>query len=566
MNKTLKIAVVTAAMATLAVAAAADVTLPRNQTLYIGGLQWGPPNSFNPVGSVPAWPNETQTQMMYETLFAYNMVSGKMEPQLALSLAAPDSKTFVVKMRSNIRWQDGQPLTSKDVVYTFELAKRQNLTYSSFWDYVSSVTANDAKTVTIKLNPAKLNPGLVKQNLTGTMILPEHLWTGFEKANKSILEFQNSAPIGSGPYKLQSANDQRIVLVRDDRYWGKSVWGSPAPKYIVHPILKSNDAANLAFQQGDIDLSQTFMPEIWKTWQDKKLPIGTYFKGAPYYLPGTIPYLSINVARKGLNNPLVRKALAYSINYPLIAQTAMSQYSVPANASLALPTGGEAKFFDKKAVAAEGWNYNPEKAVSILENQLKAKKGGDGIYVLPDGTRLGPWTVQCPFGWTDWNQSLDIVASGAKAIGIDISTKFPDAPVWSSSMQSGNYDMVMNSAPGVSPAGLWQRYHDLLDDRGTSAVGTPSFWTYNRYHNPKVYDLIDKVAALPEAKQAPLYAQLDTIFRADIPDIPLMYRPFEFYEYNQSVWTGFANSDSKTLAPQFSGAGIRSIFKLKPAK
>ena len=55
----------------------------------------------------------------------------------------------------------------------------------------------------------------------------------------------------------------------------------------------------------------------------------TWFNKEPYYLPASIPMLIINVHKKGLDNPLVRRALAYSINYALIAQTAPAPTATP---------------------------------------------------------------------------------------------------------------------------------------------------------------------------------------------------------------------------------------------
>ena len=74
----------------------------------------------------------------------------------------------------------------------------------------------------------------------------------------------------------------------------------------------------------------------------------------------------------------------------------MSDYSEPANASLIMPTGYESKYYDSAAVESEGWTYDTDKAVEILEDELKATKGSDGIYLLPDGTRLGGWKVITP--------------------------------------------------------------------------------------------------------------------------------------------------------------------------
>lgn len=538
--------------------------LPRKQTLYIGGFQWGPPTSYNPIGSGSAWPAAGNMNYIYETLFGYNLLTGALDPQLASKLESPDPNTFKITLQTGTKWQDGKPLTSKDVVYTFELGKRQQLGYSSVWEYISSMTAPDAKTVVIKLNTKKLNPGLVKNTLANTAILPQHVWSGLEKSEKSLLQYANMKPVGSGPYKLQQANNERVVLVRDDGYWGKAVWGLPAPKYVVHPIFKSNDAGNLAFEQGQLDLSQQFAPEIWKEWEQKKLPISTWLKSEPYHLPGSIPIMFINVNTKGLDNPLVRRAIAYSINYPLIAQTAMSRYSVPANSSLIIPDGGEKKFFDGDAVKANGWTFDPQKAQDILENQLKAKKGGDGIYVLPDGTRLGPWKVQTPFGWTDWNQALEIVASSAKAVGIDIKTDFPEFPVANQNMANGTFDLALWYVAGVGPSSPWQRFRDVMDSRDVPPVGQTAFWGYNRYKNPKVAELLDQAAAAEsEADQKKIFGQLDQIFMTDVPAVPLMYRPLEFYEFNETNWTGFPSAANPKAPPMFQGAGIRVLFNLK---
>ena len=538
--------------------------LPRKQTLYIGGFQWGPPTSYNPVGSGSAWPAAGNLNYIYETLFGYNLLTGALDPQLASKLESPDPNTFRITLQNGTKWQDGKPLTSKDVVYTFEMAKRQPVSYASMWDYVTSITAPDAKTVVIKLNPKKYNPGSVKSNLANVAILPQHIWSGLEKSEKSLLQYANMKPVGSGPYKLQQANNERVVLVRDDNYWGRAVWGLPAPKYVVHPIFKSNDAGNLAFEQGQLDLSQQFAPEIWKMWEQKKLPVSTWLKSEPYHLPGSIPIMFINVNTKGLDNPLVRRAIAYSINYPLIAQTAMSRYSVPANSSLIIPDGGEKKFFDADAVKANGWTFDPQKAQDILENQLKAKKGSDGIYVLPDGTRLGPWKVQCPFGWTDWNQALEIVASSAKAVGIDIKTDFPEFPVANQNMANGTFDLALWYVAGVGPNSPWQRFRDVMDSRDVPPVGQTAFWGYNRYKNPKVGELLDQAAAAEsEADQKKIFSQLDQIFMADVPAVPLMYRPLEFYEFNESNWTGFASAANPKAPPMFQGAGIRVLFNLK---
>jgi len=362
----------------------------RHQTLFIAGWQWSTPTNFNPLNPTAAFPTALdQMQFLYEALFGFDIRDGSLKPHLAQSLAMPDAKTIVVKLQPAATWQDGRRVTADDVVYTFELAKRHSeAPYAYFWQYVSEVTAAGGHTVTFALNPRQTNPGMTKASLAQVGILPRHLWTGYEAKNPNLVEFTNMRPVGSGPYKLLSADATRLKFVRDDHYWGASVHGRlPAPKWIVHPIFKDNAAGDLAFERGEVDVSQQFTPQIWKMWQDLGLPVATWFDHPPYHVPGSIPMLVINTTKKGLDDPRVRRALAHAIDYPRIAATAMSRYSDPAQSSLIIPKGSEQQYFDANNVATNGWRHDPARAAALL-GQAGAAKGGDGVYRLA-GRRLG---------------------------------------------------------------------------------------------------------------------------------------------------------------------------------
>ena len=411
-------------------APASSGSLPRNETLYVAGFQWGPPTTFNPLNGNPTWPASGQHEEIFETLFAYNQLSGNLDPLLGKDVKfSSDNLTATITLQDGTKWQDGSDLTPDDVVYTYELAKSQNdINYSTLFNYITDIKASGDRTIEVSLNKDQLNPGFVRNFFATIKILPKAIWSARESSGP-LSQVTDLTPVGSGPYTYKSGDETRIALQRDDNYWGKAVYGLVAPKYIIHPIFKSNDDGNLALQRGEVDFSQQFVPQIWQMWQDKQLPVGTWYKTEPYYVPGSIPIMIINTTKKGLDNADVRRALAYSINYPIIAQTAMSRYSVPANASLVIPEGGEKKFFNADQVKANGWTYDPAKAKDILENTLKATKGSDGVYVLPDGTRLGPWTVRTPYGWTDWMTACDIVSQNAQEAGFDIKSEFPEAPV-----------------------------------------------------------------------------------------------------------------------------------------
>ncbi|NMB13214.1 MAG: ABC transporter substrate-binding protein [Firmicutes bacterium] len=517
-----------------------------------------------------AWPVGNNSLYVYETLYGFNLFTGELEPVLAEKQEwVEDDMVLRLTLFEDTRWQDGEPLTAEDVQYTLDLGKEYPVVYAAWWNYVSEVRAVDDRTIDIVLDPEKPHRTLVLQDLGNIYILPKHIWQPIEDAGQSPQEVSNMEPVGSGPYKIFNYNPQQITLERDENYWGIKHFGTPAPKYVAHPVFKSNDAGNLALERGQVDLSQQFCPEIWKMWEDKGLPVGTWYKEEPYYMPASTPSIYLNLHRPGLENPLVRRAIAYSIDYAKIAETAMSRYSIPARSSLIIPYGvPEQQYFSEENAKQYGWEYNPAKAVEILEKELGAKKGSDGIYVLPDGTRLGPWTCQCPYGWTDWMTSLEVVATSARAVGIDIRTEYPDAPVWTDRLQNGDFDIIMNTpAGGQGPALPWTRFREVMDDRDVLPMGQTAYRNFNRYSNPRVPDLLDRAAfTSDEAELKEIYEELDRIYLQDIPIIVLEYRPWEFYEFNETYWTGFPTADNPTAPPQHHRAGIKILYVIEPKK
>jgi peptide/nickel transport system substrate-binding protein len=533
------------------------------ETLFVAGFQWGPPTSFSPLAATVAWPtNWDHSQLIYESLLRFNLIDGSLQPGLGKELQETDDTTWSVALQDGTKWSDGSELTAEDVVFTFELGKDNSLYYSTIWQYIDSVTATDPRTVQFKLKAKPYNPGTVRNYIAYTLILPQAIWSKIDPTK--LASEPNLQPVGSGPFKLDKGDQTQINLKRDDAYWGKAVFGTPPMATINHPIFKSNNDGDLKLETGEIDASQQFTAQIWKMWEDKGKPVGTWLKEKPYHLPGNIPFLIFNLSVKGLDNVKVRQAIAYAINYPNIATTAMSDYSVPANASLVIPTGYESKYYDAAAVEAEGWKYDKAKAVSILEDELKAKKGSDGIYVLPDGTKLGGWKLITPTGWTDWNTACEIVAKSAKDVGIGISTEFPQAPTMQAAMYNGDFELCMYGYTGVNPGSPWVRFRDALDDRGVPERGKRAFFNYGRFSDDQVGALLDTAAAAKtdaEAKTA--IAALDKIYRENIPVIPLMYRPLQFFEFNQSNWENFPTEENPYAPPMWQGAGIQWLYKIK---
>lgn len=555
-----------------AAAAGDNKETARNETLYINGLQWGAPTNFNLLSGNPAFPINygNSRELIYETLFMINMLDGKLEPLLGTKYTWADDVTLKIDLNKDAKWNDGKPFTADDVVYTYKLGKKYEVNWSSFWTYIEDVVADGPNAVTIKLKKENPNKLTVLDSIELIPMLPKHVWEELEKkANNDLAALRkevNAAPVGTGPYKMFFYNDQKITVVRDDNYWGKTLFGGklPAPKYITHVIYKDNAAGDLAFKSNQVDVSQQFIPQVWNMWKGGA-PVKTYMKDAPYYLPGSMPSIFFNMSKKGLDNSDVRRAIAMAIDYKKISDLAMSGYSAAMKPSLTLDSDAEKKYVDQDAIKPLQWTTDVEGANALLD-KIGAKKGQDGIRVL-NGTRLGPFEIECPYGWSDWNASLEIVAQNAKAIGIEIRTKFPEQPVWNNDLQTGKFDIIMNTpAGGVSPSQPWNRARTIMYSKGVAPAGEMAFWNWGRYKNAKADEIIDKIPSVSdEAQLKSMYTELTKMWLTDIPSVPLMYRPWVFHTVNETVWKGFpTQGDGSNIPPQIAidGSGVKTLYQI----
>ncbi|MGC4094049.1 MAG: ABC transporter substrate-binding protein [Polyangiaceae bacterium] len=256
---------------------------PREQTLFIGGRQWGEPSSINPLSSSPDWPVISGVKLMYETLFFYDPMSGKMVPLLAESYVQRADE-IEVTLQEKARWNDGKPVTAWDVKYTFDLGKKhKDIPISPTWTYLDDIklpevpegtpegTGQPRKLVFV-LNKEHKNPLIILDAFEEFRIVPRHVIEPLLASVKSdmneFLKLKFHDPkqaVCSGPYKIDSIQSEKIGIVRDDNYWGNDVLYAgkkPAPKYIVHPIYKSNDHFSVALQQGKLDVSSSYIPRI----------------------------------------------------------------------------------------------------------------------------------------------------------------------------------------------------------------------------------------------------------------------------------------------------------------
>ena len=575
------------AASTTETASTDDGSTPRNETLYFAGQQWGSVNDYNPMSAnsnnaMVINQTDYARVLVYETLYMYNPLDGSVKGLLATGDPTwnADTTEMTVKLNPDAKWSDGTQVTADDVAYTFAShVKYQSSTGTDYSNYIDSVEATDPTTAVFK---AKLddkgkavNPLKVKDYLPKVYVMQKAYLQTVEKRNGNdadkIKQDRMEDLVASGPYKPFVENDQKIVLQRDDNYWGQaaSMWGKlPAPKYIAHVIYKDNAAGQVALQQGEVDVCQEFLTDVQDMWLKDNLPISTWLDDAPYGLCTTMPTAFFNTTKVGLDNVTVRKAIAMAVDYDQIIASAMSGQSPTFDQfprSIMGPLDSEQAMVDKDALKDLQWkNADVDGAKKLLDDAGIKDTNGDGIRDI-DGKNLS-YKAECPNGWSDWNAALEIVAAAGKSIGIDITTYFPEANTYYDDMTTGKFDICMWTSPGASVSNPWSRAMFFMSSKYADLDVNWS-GNFGHYKNKDAEKLLEAIPG--ETDQAKLktdYTELSKIMLTDVPCFALMYRPGVFYTVNESVWTNYPQADDGRNIPPMDctdGYGVAALYDLQ---
>ena len=571
---------------------------PRDQTLILGGQGWTNPSSFNPLLSNADWP--TSANLIYESLFAYDTESGELRPLLGKSYTVTESAIDVV-LDPAARFSDGTEVTACDVGYGFELGRQyRSMPVAPVWQYLDRIEYPGApegacawppppgvvrpRTLRLVMNAERKNPLVLLDVLAGNHVLPQHkIAPALASVRGDIALFNqlkfDENPVGSGPYRLLSYSAEKIVLVRDDRYWGNQARHAgrlPAPKFVLAPIYKSNDHFSIGLQQGRIDMSSSFVPRIWLK---ARKGVRAWYDQIPYFPPSAITMFYVNVQRRPLGDVHMRRAMAYAINYADIAELAVTGYSLPLRPGLILPFGVEAKYFSEADARQYGTHYDPGKAkAELAAGGYTPVWGADGELVETrdaSGQRLPTLFIKSAAGWTDWESAVRIAVKSIRAVGIDVREKFVDTNLFFAAWYTGDFDLLIQTPipPQPLPSKPWSRFESVLTARDWAPEGDKMFKDQGRFNRPgspeyvpRIEALLDQIPALTdEPARAAAYRELNRLFMQFQPTIPVVYRPFSFYEFSTRVWQGFPDGRHPYLPPQVPGDGLGTemLWELK---
>ncbi len=498
-RKTLVLSAIAASLFTMAsVAQARDITIALRSE----------PSSMD-----PQFHSLTPNTQMSETLFD-PLVRTDAKAQPVASLAESwtvDGNVWTFKLRPNVKFADGSPFTSEDVLFTYArvpLVPNSPSSYSLYLSAVEKVEAPDP--LTVKITTKGPSPVLLA-NLSMVPIMSSKAASGAAPEGKTTVELnRGDGLVGTGPYKFVSwKRGAEIVFERNDLYWGKKPeWD----RVIYRPI--SNSAARVAaLLAGDVDLIEDPpTDDLPKLKSDKNLHVQETPSVRVIYIAlnqgnELPPGMSGTDGKNPLADKRVREALSLAIDRQAIVERIMGGSAQPAGNLLAYPGFGTSEALSKVAPA------NPAKAKELLT-----------AAGYPDGFTV---SLGSPAGrYTNDQRIAQAVASMWARIGVKANVETMAPPVFFKKRDSFAFSTYLagwaaSSGEMLNP--LTALVHTKKPDLG---LGTTN---WSKYTNPELDKLVIGASrTLDDAKRSEMLQKAGSMVMEDYGILPL--------QFEMSVW------------------------------
>jgi len=504
--------------------------LPREETLVVSGAMWGPPSTWNVL--IPN-PTPGTGGLVYETMFSYNPIKDEYKPWLAESGEWVSDNEYVLNLREGINWTDGEEFNAEDVVFTYELAKDNEVFYSPIWEWLESAEAEDNYTVRFTFSEpryAEWNAELYER-----YIIPEHIWS--EIPSDELITRTMKDPVGTGSYMAKEAGQDRMVWERNDDWWGNDVFGQPKPKYLVDLVNQSNNIVMGMLMKGELDLSNNFIPGVQRV--KDQFGLKTWYEDEPYMLSWNTALMYMNTTKKPMDDTDFRKAMAFMVNQQNIVERVYGGLVQAANPTGLFGEGWQA-YLDEEVVEDYGFEYNPTKAEALLNSAGYVDQDGDGWRDMPNGDPL-ELKIMVPSGWTDWMEAVRSISADAEEIGVNITPDFPDTSLFDNRRFTKGFDMMI----GVFQTTLSSTPFDYWNGVANSSINGEQITNGNwgAYDNPELFRKIDEFNMTnDEAEKQELASEIEKTLLQDMPSVPLWHNGLWAQQTTQ-YWTNWPSED-----------------------
>jgi len=364
---------------------AAEAAPPEAKEPVLVRIGWGgSPDTLNPGTAVLA-EAYLVFELVYNSMFDLQL-DGTYTPSLAESWEiSEDGTVWTFKIQQGVKFHDGQPLTAKDIVFSYNFYQsHEDFPFLPVYtEYFESVEAPDDGTVVITLSEAIPN---MESQLIFLYVIPEHIWAQYDDPTAAS-EFENEDMIGSGPFKMVEYKQGEFVhlaAVKDH------FLTPPKVDEVVFQTFDNQDALVQALVTGQVDMitemPNTAVPTL-RDAQNIQLVTGSPLapegndiipnQVAPENCPAEDGVCSGHPALRDRN---VRLALAYATDKQKIIDVVLLGLGTP---GLTLIPDGLGIWYND---TINDYPFDIDEANRILDEAGYADTDGDGVRQMPDGT------------------------------------------------------------------------------------------------------------------------------------------------------------------------------------
>ena len=479
------------ATGTVSDAAAADAG-PVTGGTVVAGIDPGQLSTFNTqLTSVTS--SLVVADVWADGLMTYDR-DGNRIPRLAESWeVSSNGLTYTFKIRSGVKWSDGQPFSAEDVVFTLMNFGKYNTYLTKLMPLIAEAGAPDATTFVLKL----------KQPMTATLdlfdkevlpLLPKHVY----ERTDLLTNPANRAPVGLGPFKFVSWETGRaITFTRNPNYWEK---GKPHIDSVVFALIPDPQQRRNALARGEID---------WMWVEPAQVPAAeAAAKGGGFRvieIKTNAPERAVvdfNMRREPMMNLKVRQALFQAIDRDRVVQDV---YQGMANKEVNAIPAQFRSLHDPSIDYNKIYPYDPKKAGALLDA---------AGYPLKNGQRFSielTYPAVAPFEWV-----ARVVQSEWTAIGVGVKMAGLDGQIWTDKVyKRHDFDAsIISLTARTNPVlGIDRSY---LCNQGSVPYANPT-----GYCNAELDKLIAQATATPLDKQQAVYSKYAEIVARDINEITL---------------------------------------------
>ncbi len=459
--------------------------------------------------------------------------SGNIFPELAEELPTLENGDVILdeengtmdviwKLRGDITWEDGTPVSADDVIFTYEaITDPENGAWIQGIDYIDSVEKVNDHTVIIHYN--SIYPGYLTQFGGEQMaIWPAHYCDASQGFSTWDCAYD---PLSNGPYRLDEwVTGDHLTFVRNPNYYEA---GKPSIETIVVRIVPDQSVRKQMLINGDADL------DMWTTEgmiADLKDVSNVEIQPSPN--GRFVMRIFFNLAAKGATDPVafphpilsdinVRRAIRMAIDVETIAQEFFLGIAQPIWTEFFRPPYNVCNIYRPK--------FSPTGAANLLEQAGWVDQDGDGIRECHGcQTAEEGYKMEMEFiTYAEYGEPLELtqqyIAEQLGNLGIKLNLSIVEGSVlWAASTdggieQSGNFDMDIwdDGYYSNDPTDfLWSYY--------ATDAATPDYgYNYMRWMNEDFDNLLWEAYTLDEATRTDAFCQMAQIFEDELPQILL---------------------------------------------